>query len=615
MSTTNGSPPPEQQSLPSPDAFPIVGIGASAGGLEALDQFLSHVPKDSGMAFVIVQHLDPTHKGVMPELLQRITQLVVGQVRDGVKIEPNHAYVIPPNTDLSILHRTLHLFEPASPRGLRLPIDFFFRTLAEDQQERSVGVILSGMGSDGTLGLRAIKERAGLTLVQEPTSAKFDAMPHSAIAAGLADIVAPADALYDRLVASLGRMPLIAPADRILDDLNQSGLEQIVILLRTHNGHDFSQYKSSTLYRRIERRMSLHRLNKLAHYVRYLQENPQEIGLLFKELLIGVTRFFRDPAAWQQVQEQVIPALLANRPPGGPLRAWVAGCSSGEEAYSLAILFKEALEKLSPSPAGSLQIFATDLDRDAIDEARQGLYLENIVGDVSPERLQRFFIKENGRYRISPVIRELVTFATQNVAMDPPFTKIDLLVCRNLLIYLTTELQAKLISMFHYSLNPSGFVFLGSAETISDSLDLFEPLSGSWRLYRRKTFGAVLRPMNFPPLFVPVSRVEAVAVDRPAAANLQTLADRVLLQQFSPAAVLTNAQGDILYISGRTGKYLEPAAGQVNWNLFAMARAGLDHELPGIFQAALHQASPEAIIRRGLQVKTNGNYQTVNLAV
>ncbi|MCC8999690.1 MAG: chemotaxis protein CheB, partial [Candidatus Contendobacter sp.] len=477
MSTTNGSPPPEQRSSPSPDAFPIVGIGASAGGLEALDQFLSHVPKDSGMAFVIVQHLDPTHKGIMPELLQRNTELVVEQVQDGVRVQPNHAYVIPPNTDLSILHRTLHLFEPTSLRGLRLPIDFFFRTLAEDQQERSVGVILSGMGSDGTLGLRAIKERAGLALVQEPTSAKFDAMPRSAIAAGLADIVAPADVLYDRLVACLEHAPLMAPADPILDDRNQSGLEQIVILLRTHNGHDFSQYKSSTLYRRIERRMSLHRLNKLTHYVRYLQENPQEIDLLFKELLIGVTRFFRDPAAWQQVQEQVIPALLANRSPGSPLRVWAVGCSTGEEAYSLAILLKEALEKLSPSPAGSLQIFATDLDRDAIEEARHGLFLENIAGDVSPERLQRFFIKENGRYRINPVIREMITFATQNVVMDPPFIKLDLLICRNLLIYLTTELQTKLMSVFHYSLNPSGFLFLGPAETISDSLDLFEPLS------------------------------------------------------------------------------------------------------------------------------------------
>ena len=400
-----------------------------------------------------------------------------------------------------------------------------------------------------------------------------------------------------------------------MDDRNQSGLERIVILLRTHNGHDFSQYKSSTLYRRIERRMGLHRLSKLAHYVRYLQENPQEIDLLFQELLIGVTRFFRDPAAWEQVQEQVIPALLADRPPGGSLRAWAAGCSSGEEAYSLAILFTEALEKLSPSPAGSVQIFATDLDRDAIAQARQGLYLENIASDVSPERLQRFFIKEQGRYRIGPMIRERVTFATQNLVMDPPFTKLDLLVCRNLLIYLTTELQTKLMSVFHYSLRPSGFLFLGSAETISNSLDLFESLGGPWRLYRRKTFSAV--PMDFPPVFapVPVSRREAVAAAPPAVASLQTLVDHVLLQHFSPAAVLTNAQGDILYISGRTGKYLEPAAGQVNLNLFAMAREGLNQELPGVFEQALRQTSPAAITRRGVQVRTNGDFQTVNLTV
>ena len=375
-------------------AFPIVGIGASAGGLEALEQFLKNVPVGSGVAFVIVQHLDPTRKGVMSELLQRATSMKVVQVKDRTLVRPDCVYVIPPNKDMSLLHGMLHLLAPVATRGLRLPIDFFLRSLAQDQQEHSVGVILSGMGSDGTLGLRAIKEAAGVVLVQEPATAKFDSMPRSAIDAGLADIVAPADELPGKILDYLQRTPHIARTEEALEAKTQSALEKVVVLLRAHTGNDFSFYKRNTLYRRIERRMGIHQLSKMSAYVRYLQENSQELNLLFKELLIGVTNFFRDSAAWEQLRTQAIPALLADRPPGQTLRAWVPGCSTGEEAYSLAILLREALDELKPKGNLQIQIFATDLDKDAIEKARQGVFPSNISADVSAARLKRFFTKE-----------------------------------------------------------------------------------------------------------------------------------------------------------------------------------------------------------------------------
>ena len=601
--------PPGQESL----LFPIAGIGASAGGLEALEQFLQHVPEHSGIAFVIVQHLDPNHKGLMPELLQRTTGMEVFQVRDLMKIKPNCVYVIPPNKDMSILHGVLHLFEPTAPRGLRLPIDFFLRSLAEDRQEHSIGVILSGMGSDGTLGLRAIKEKAGVTLVQEPASAKFDSMPRSAIHAGLADLVAPAEDLPGKIIDYLRHALVIAKAERPLEDKEHSALSKILILLRAKTGQDFSLYKNNTLYRRIERRMSIHQIDRIAAYVRYLQENSQELELLFKELLIGVTSFFRDPAAWEQLQ-QAIPALLAGRPAGRVLRAWSAGCSTGEEAYSLAIAFKEALEQIKPKMGFTLQIFATDLDRDAIDKARQGVYSANITADVSPERLSRFFIKEESGYRIGKEIREMITFATQNIIMDPPFTKLDILICRNLLIYLTPELQKKLLPLFHYSLNPGGVLFLGSAEAVSTFTDLFAPLDVKARLFRRCESVLPSEPLTFPDSFVPaLPGVSKELMMLKPAVNLQSLADQLLLQHFSPPAVLVNDKGDILYISGRTGKYLEPASGKTNWNIFAMAREGLRFDLGSAFQKAIRQKGKITV--KGLKVGTNGGVQTVDITV
>lgn len=596
------------------EAFPIVGIGASAGGLEALERFLGHVPAGSGMAFVIVQHLDPTRKGIMPELLQRASGMKVIQVKDRTPVRPDCVYVIPPNKDMSILHGVLHLFAPAAPRGQRLPIDFFLRSLAEDQQERSVGVILSGMGSDGTLGLRAIKEKAGVVLAQEPATAKFDSMPRSAIDAGLADIVAPVEELPGKILAYLQRAPLIARTEGAVEDKTRSALEKAVILLRTRTGQDFSLYKRNTLYRRIERRMGIHQIDKMGVYVRYLQENPQELDLLFKELLIGVTNFFRDPAAWEYLRDHAIPTLIASRTPGHALRAWVPGCSTGEEAYSLAIVFREALERAKPKHNIALQIFATDLDRDAIDRARRGVFPGNIAADVSPERIGRFFAKEQRGYRVRKEIREMVIFAPQNLIMDPPFTKLDILSCRNLLIYLTPEVQKKLIPLFHYSLSPGGILFLGSAETTGGAMDLFAPLHGKSRLFRRTESGLQPKPIELPSSFSEASPTGPES--RPAAGpmlSLQTLADQLMLQRYSPPAVLVNDKGDIFYISGHTGKYLEPAAGKANWNLFAMARDGLRYELSGAFHQAIKQTG--SVTLHGLKVGINGGEQGVDVTI
>ena len=596
-------------------AFPIVGIGASAGGLEALEQFLKNVPAGSGIAFIIIQHLDPTRKDVMSELLQRATSMKVVQVRDRTLVRPDCVYVIPPNKDMSLLHGVLHLLAPVAPRGLRLPIDFFLRSLAQDRQEHSVGVILSGMGSDGTLGLRAIKAAAGVVLVQDPATAKFDSMPRSAIDAGLADMVARADELPGKILAYLQRTPQIARTEEALETRTQSALEKVVVLLRAHTGNDFSFYKRNTLYRRIERRMGIHQIRKMSAYVRYLQENSQELNLLFKELLIGVTNFFRDPAAWEQLRAQAIPALLADRPPGQALRAWVPGCSTGEEAYSLAIVLREALDELKSKRNLQIQIFATDLDKDAIEKARQGVFPSNISADVPKARLNRFFTKEQPGYRVRKEIRELVIFAPQNLILEPPFTKLDILSCRNLLIYLTTDVQKKLIPLFHYSLNPGGILFQGSAETIGDFTNLFTPLTGKSRIFRRTE--SLLRPEQviFPSSFSagpPVVGNEAGLAGKPST-SLQSLADELVLQRYAPPAVLTNDMGDIFYVSGRTGKYLEPAAGKANWNLFAMAREGLRYELTRAFAEALRKK--ESVALHGLKVGTNGGAQYVDVTI
>ncbi|MDP2338172.1 MAG: CheR family methyltransferase [Bacteroidota bacterium] len=593
--------------------FPIVGIGASAGGLEALELFFEHMPKDNGMAFVVIQHLDPNYVGIMPELLQRITNMKVVQVSDNLKVKPNYVYVIPPNKSMSMLNGTLHLFAPLESRGLRLPIDIFFRSLADDRQEKSIGIILSGMGSDGSLGLKAIKENNGIVLVQDPLSAKFDSMPLCATEAVNADIIAPAEELPAKLIAYLRFVPAIR-TDNEIEKKNKGNLDKIIILLREQSGHDFSLYKRNTLFRRIERRKGIHQIDKIQSYVRFLQENPKEVEILFKELLIGVTSFFRDAAVWEMLKEKILPQLLNELPDGYMVRAWVVACSTGEEAYSMAIVFKEALAKIEKRKNISLQIFATDLDRDAIEKARKGVFSKNIISDVSQERLSRFFTTDNEGYRVTSTIREMVVFAPQNAIKDPPFTRLDFLSCRNMLIYMEPELQRKLIALFNYTLNPHGIMLLGTAETLGNQSNGFQELDAKLKIFKRSETIKPHEIIDFPSSFYHNKTTTAESMTNPKVVeNIQTLADQILLQRFTPASVMVNAKGDILYITGRTGKYLEPVAGKANWNIYAMAREGLRQELPGIFRKVMQDFEP--VVIRNIKVVTEGGTQLVDLSV
>lgn len=593
--------------------FPIVGIGSSAGGLEALEQFFNNVPKDNGMAFVIIQHLDPKHHSLMTELLQRNTKMKVYQAKDHLIVKPNCVYIIPPNKTLTILNGKLYLFPPVKSQGIRLPIDIFFRSLAKDRQEKSVGIILSGMGSDGSLGLKNIKENNGIVLVQNPKTAKFDGMPLSAIETVIPDVVASAEELPAKLIAVLKFIPIVHQ-DIEIDQKNISSLEKVIILLREQSGHDFSLYKKNTMFRRIERRKGIHQIDKIQNYVRFLQENPKEVEILFKELLIGVTSFFRDPAVWEKLKEEVLPMLIKILPDGYVMRAWVTATSTGEEAYSLAIIFKEVLASLKKNKKISLQIFATDLDTDAIEKARKGVFPINIIADVSQERLARFFTLQEDGYRINADIRELVVFAVQNVIKDPPFTKLDILSCRNMLIYMEPELQKKLMILFNYSLNPGGIMILGTSETLGTNSDGFQAIDARLKIFKRTTKMLSVGLIDFPSSFTSTKRGTTERLTPPKVIeNIQTLADQILLQRFAPASVLVNRTGDIIYITGRTGKYLEPVAGKANWNIYAMAREGLRQELPNAFRKAIQNY--DEVILQNIKVGTNGGTQYLNVTI
>jgi two-component system CheB/CheR fusion protein len=568
------------------------------------------------MAFVLVQHLEPTHKGMMPELLGRHTEMQVVQVQDGMQVQPNCVYVIPPNADLAILHGKLQVLEPAAPRGLRTPIDFFFRHLAADQKEKAVGIILSGMGSDGTLGLRAIKEHLGMAMVQDPASAKYDGMPRSAIGTGMADYVAPAQELPAKLLQYTSRHPALVQKRAAVEEEPSSALGKVFVLLRAHGGNDFSCYKKSTIDRRIERRMGVHQFNSLTRYVRFLQENPQEVDLLHKELLIGVTNFFRDREMFDFLKAKAIPRLLQIRSAQGPLRIWNPGCSTGEETYSLAIALRECLEgffdkRLEDPPA--IQIFATDIDPEAIDKARRGKFPAGIATDVSPERLQRCFVQEDEGYRIKKEVRDLVVFAAQNILVDPPFTKVDVLCCRNLLIYVNVETQKKLLPLMHYALNPGGLLVLGSAESTSGFSHLFSPLDKKWKVFQR--IEAATRPGIEMPASVSPRGRPATVVEKGQEPDMDILyaAQRALLDGYGPPSVVVNSEGDIVYFSGHIGKYLEPASGKVNNNVFAMAREGLREELGVAIHNATTRKTP--FTARGVKVKSNGGSTTIDLTV
>jgi len=614
---------PPAPSLISPPSFPVVGIGASAGGLAAFEAFFSAMPPDAapGMAFVLVQHLDPDHKSLLTEIIQRYTRMQVSEVTDGVRVQVNCAYIIAPNRDMAFLNGTLQLLEPVKARGHRLPIDYLFASLAQDQRERAIGIVLSGTGSDGTLGVRAIKGEGGMVMVQTPESAEFDGMPRSAIATGFADYQLPPAEMPAQLMAyvkhAFGTLPPSSSATLVP---SENLLKKIFVLLRAQTGHDFSQYKPNTIYRRIERRMAVHQILNLEAYVRYLQQTPTEVQALFDDVLIGVTNFFRDPEAFTALEQQAIPQLFADKPPGSAVRVWCAGCSTGEEAYSLAILLQEQMEALKTS--FKLQLFATDIDSRAIATARVGSYPASIAADVSPERLARFFTLDAPAncYRVHKSIRDLLVFSEQDVVRDPPFSKLDLITCRNLLIYLGTDLQKRLISLFHYALSPGGMLFLGTSETVSEYGDLFGPIDRKAKLYRRKEsfqgaqraalsrFAPTLsdKDLGLPP--VPGRLTPSAKL------SLRELTEQSFLQQLAPVGALVNAQGDLLYLQGRTGLYLEPTPGEAGIsNILKMAREGLRRDLT----TALHKAAglQNTVRVAGVNVKTNGHFTLVNLSV
>jgi two-component system, chemotaxis family, CheB/CheR fusion protein len=605
----------DQVSVPSAsDAFPIVGMGASAGGLEALTSFFSYMPADSRMAFVLVVHLDPGHVSMMPELLKRHTTMNVIEAQDGMTVEPDSVYVIPPNRDMSIFNRVLQIGAPAATRGMRMPIDFFFRSLAEDQGEKAICIILSGTGSDGTLGMRAIHGAGGMCMVQDPETARYDGMPRSAIMTGLADYVVTLEKMPDELQAYVRQYYPRKPGKILyLGDTNLTAIQKILAILRTRTGHDFSHYKKTTILRRIERRMSIHQVADSAAYALYIQEHPEEVQVLFKELLIRVTSFFRDSEAFAALEKKMLPDLIGKMTEMNTIRVWVPGCGTGEEAYSIAILLRECMQEAKTN--FKVQIFGTDIDEDSIAQARTGLYPANISLDVSAQRLKRYFVKEEGGYRIRSEIREGMIFAVQNVISDAPFTKLDLVSCRNLMIYLDLELQSRLIPMFHYSLRPGGFLFLGSSETVGTFGELFSTLDRKWKLFRRTEAPSPYHAGVFTGFGVG-GAITARAADEGVKAKRITfpeIARRALLANFAPPSVIVGERGDILFVHGQTGKFLEPSQGQPSMNVLDMAREGLKVQI----RAALHRAAAkdEDVAMRSLQVRINGGIQPVDVTV
>lgn len=604
---------------PAPDEeksnFPIVGIGASAGGLEAFGEFFTHMPSDSGMAFVLVQHLDPTHKSILGDLLKRYTSMKVLQVEDGMKVEPNYCYIIPPNREMAILHRQLHLIEPVAPRGQRLPIDFFFRSMAQDLREQAICIVLSGTGTDGTLGLKSIKGEAGMAMVQDPASARYNGMPQSAINTNMVDYILSPDKMPEQLRAyvrhAFTTRPQKATTPMPRDDDYR---RKVYILLRDQTGHDFSLYKDNTIIRRIERRMSVNQINKLSLYVRYLQQNPVEVETLFRELLIGVTSFFRDPEAFETLRKKAIPSIFENSTKGRPLRVWVPGCSTGEEAYSIAILIQDymRLHKLTRH----VQVFATDIDAEAIETARSGIYPDGVAVDVPTEYLKQYFSREENTFQVNKRIRDMLVFASQSVIKDPPFSKLDLISCRNLLIYMSAELQRKLLPLFHYSLSKGGMLFLGPSETIGELSDAFVTLDRKWKLFQRKegiTPGLPKLDFSTSPsknnLFKPAGG--PMDATQPNRINLRDLMESTLLANYTPPCVIINEQSDILYVHGHTGKYLEAAQGDASLNLVNMARKGLKLKLTTAIRKVRTQK--ESIRIDGLQTKPNGESHVFDL--
>lgn len=590
-------------------SFPIVGVGASAGGLEAFTQLLQALPGDTGMGFVLVQHLAPSHPSALAEILARAAKMPVMEVHDEPTIEPNHVYVIPPDRSMIMAGGKLQLL-PRASHGAHHPIDQFFRTLAEVQRHQAIGVVLSGTATDGTLGLEAIKAEGGITFAQDAT-AQHAGMPHSAIASGCVDFVLSPDEIAAEIIR-IARHPYSVPETVAREKSDKPNLAHVVQLLRHATGVDFSGYKFNTLYRRVTRRMVFQKISDLAEYVQYLRQMPAEVDALYQDILISVTSFFRDPEAFEALKSSVFPRLLEGSSRNDPVRIWTLGCSTGEEAYSLAMAFTEAAEAAG-SPA-SLQLFASDLNAAGIDKARAGVYPRDIVQDVSPERLRRFFSEVDGQYRITRTIRDCCVFSRHNVLTDPPFSRIDLISCRNLLIYLEPVLQQRIVPTLHYALKPAGCLWLGGSETIGAYRNLFEAEDGKHKIYTKKP-GSGPGHAHFPLQHGGAQRLPFTAsAARPAdAPDLHREADRVLLTKFAPPAVLVSADLDILQFRGDTGPFLAPAPGKASLSLTKMLREGL--LIP--VRAAILRAGKEGMTVRedNLRVKSNGDYHEVAVEV
>jgi two-component system, chemotaxis family, CheB/CheR fusion protein len=588
-------PPPgkaAEAAAPEHQAFPVVGIGASAGGLEPLEAFFAHLPTNeppvADMAFVVIQHLSPKHKSMVGEILKKDTHMPIKEIQDGMKAEPHTIYFNPPDKEVGIYQGVFHLIEPSAARHTRLPIDFFFRSLAQDLEEKAMCIVLSGTGSDGTLGLEAVKGAGGMTMAQAEAQAKYPFMPRSAIDTGLVDYVLPVEQMPEEIIRYVQHPYLKGREKEVPADKHyQNFLQKILMLVRANTKHDFSHYKQTTIRRRLGRRLAVHKIEDIADYFRYLQQNPTEIQTLFKDLVICVTSFFRDPEAFQALETKVIPHILAHKSGDQPTRVWVPGCGSGEEALSIAILFDEAMERTGQRH--DVQIFATDINAEAIDKARIGEYLESIPVDVTPERLRKYFVKKNGACRIKQEIREMVVYAVQNLISDPPFSRLDLISCRNVLIYLDNELQRQILPLFHFTLRPDGYLFLGSSETVGGTADLFAPVDAKWKIFQRK--GVVhQRLAEYPALTLPAAKVRIPAKEPPPRElNLRTVMERVVLEEYSPAAVLINQRYDVLFLQGDTSKFLGMPKGEPSYNFFNLAHEDLRPKL----LTALHRAVSE----------------------
>ncbi|MBI1914684.1 MAG: PAS domain-containing protein [Planctomycetes bacterium] len=615
------TPPPEtgceRAARPARAGAPVVGIGSSAGGLEALQKFFRTMPADSGLAFVIITHLDPVRESHFAHVLARHTAMPVEEAAHGTPVAPNCVYVIPPGKYLSLHGGVLHLSdlgETGAPASPRVPIDFFFRSLAEDCQERAIGIVLSGTGSEGALGLKEIHAQGGLTLVQAPDTAGHGGMPRSAIATGAADLVLPVEQMPPEILR-YSRHPYVDGAETG-DGEAEPGpdyLTSILALVHTRTRRDFRRYKKNTIRRRVERRMGLHHIVEVGDYLNFLRENPAEVSQLFRDLLIGVTSFFRDRESWDALAHDFLAPLVAQHDSEeAPLRVWAPGCATGEEAYSAAIVLQEQLARAQKSCG--VQAFATDINEMALDFARAGLYPVSIAADVSPERLRRFFLKlDDHAYQVSKPVRESVAFAIQDLISDPPFSKLDLIICRNLLIYLEPEIQHHVISLFHFALRPGGGLFLGSSEGISRQDELFEPINKKWHLYRR--VGSARRgQLSFP--IAPAEEIRVTAA-RPAAArrpiNFADITRQALLAQYTPASVLVNKRYQVLYLHGPVSRYLQLPVGEPTLDLLSMAHEELGTKL----RAALHRAfrQEQAVVVTGVRVKRNGDSHPVRVTV